>query len=110
MQAENRGFAEFITTELPVTDEVLELQNKTFENLLALIERAQQSSRLRGDISVHDIPLILMGNAGVLKTTRGTTPPAWRRHLSFIIPSFDVMGQHALEPGISQEEISKTMF
>ncbi|MEU8384264.1 helix-turn-helix domain-containing protein [Streptosporangium sp. NPDC048865] len=50
-----------------------------------VIERACRSGTLRADFTGQDLMLIMMANAGVLGSTRGAAPEAWRRLIGLIL-------------------------
>ena len=53
--------------------------------IAALLEDAKDQGRVRSDITSTDLTVILWGIRGVIETTRGVAPEAWRRHLGILI-------------------------
>ena len=59
---------------------------REFRGILAqLLVVAQRHGRIRDDVTRTDISIILWSIRGVIETTRGTAPNAWRRHLELLV-------------------------
>jgi AcrR family transcriptional regulator len=57
-----------------------------FLGILAdLHARARAAGRIRPDVSVTDVWVVLWSLRGILEMTRGTAPNAWKRHLRVMI-------------------------
>jgi AcrR family transcriptional regulator len=50
-----------------------------------LLVQGQDLARIRADVTSTDISMILWSLRGVIETTRGIAPTAWRRHLELLI-------------------------
>ncbi|MEU7738905.1 hypothetical protein [Nonomuraea sp. NPDC049158] len=50
-----------------------------------ILERAQRSGDLRGDITLADLAFVLWGVAATVKATYTVAPGAWRRHLALAL-------------------------
>ncbi len=70
-----------------------------FLTILAdLHARAQASGRIRPDVSVTDVWVMLWSLRGILEMTRGTAPSAWKRHLRVMIAGISAEPVDALSP------------
>lgn len=50
-----------------------------------ILERAQRSGDLRGDITLADMAFVLWGVAATVRATSKVAPGAWRRHLALAL-------------------------
>lgn len=85
MQADDRGFADVLTLTFPTGSALEADRNGAAAALGELIDRAKAAGKLRSDFVHHDVPLILMANAGVVNATRGAAPDAWRRIVGYLV-------------------------
>jgi AcrR family transcriptional regulator len=85
MQAEVRGFTHVLTTVFPAAEEFEAERGRAYRGFVRLVKAAKTAGRLRPDFSPHDLPVILMANAGVVSATSDTAPTAWRRHVALIL-------------------------
>jgi AcrR family transcriptional regulator len=53
--------------------------------IATLLDDAKSSGRIRPDITSTDLTIVLWSIRGVIETTRGAAPDAWRRHLDILI-------------------------
>src|ERR1700712_442568 len=85
MQAADRGFAHVLTMTFPSAPALEAERSRAYRGLRTLITRAKASGALRQDFSPEDLPLILMGNAGVISATGDAAPTAWRRLVAYFL-------------------------
>jgi AcrR family transcriptional regulator len=85
LQAQDRGLADLLVSALPAAPHVEQLRSQALDGLTSLIASAQRAGELRSDFGHHDVVLILMANAGLLRRTGTHAPDAWRRHLAFML-------------------------
>jgi AcrR family transcriptional regulator len=53
--------------------------------IAALLDEAKSRGRVRADIASTDLTMSFWSIRGVIETTRGAAPEAWRRHLDILI-------------------------
>ena len=53
--------------------------------IAGLLDDAKRQGRVRSDVTSTDLTMALWGIRGVIETTRGVAPEAWRRHLGILI-------------------------
>jgi AcrR family transcriptional regulator len=85
MQAADQGVQDVLTTTFPTAREVEEQRALAFERFGELIRRAQDQGALRADFVPEDIVLLLLANAGVVRTMRTAAPDAWRRFVGLML-------------------------
>ena len=80
--ASDRAFTEIASmAEMPISPELQSELNGIF---LELVQRAQAAGRLRTDIVLDDIPMVMCG-IGAATAKPHCCPEAWRRHLTIVI-------------------------
>jgi AcrR family transcriptional regulator len=80
--ASDRAFTEIASmAEMPITPEMQTELNAIFREL---VRRAQAAGRLRDDIVLDDIPMVMCG-IGAATAKPHCCPDAWRRHLTIVI-------------------------
>ena len=83
---------------------------RTARELIAnLLSNAQAHGRVRTDLTSTDITLVLWSLRGVLQTSRGSAPNAWRRYLDLLIAGMrptDVALPHA---PLTQREVDRIL-
>ncbi|MBV9356222.1 MAG: helix-turn-helix transcriptional regulator, partial [Chloroflexi bacterium] len=89
MQAADRGLGELLIRSFPGGRRLQDLRQRAERDLAEVIRRAQAEGRLRSDLVVEDVTLLLMANAGVLRATRTDAPRAWRRFLALMLDACD---------------------
>jgi AcrR family transcriptional regulator len=80
-QADNRGCLPRLWEAGTERDSAAEVRRL----IAALLEDAKNQGRVRSDITSTDLTVTLWGIRGVIETTRGVAPEAWRRHLGILI-------------------------
>lgn len=79
LQASNAALRDLVTMPGPESID-LERQSLTQGRLEALLARAQAAGRVRPDVEVTDLVLVLLGNAEIVKRTAKKGSVAWRRY------------------------------
>jgi AcrR family transcriptional regulator len=92
LQAENRALADLVTS-AEFTDDT---RSVAVGHLHALLERARSAEELRADVTVEDVALILLANAGVVRRTAEHAPAASPRLVALLL---DGMHAAAASPG-----------
>jgi len=67
MQIRDRGIADLMAMDVPMTPEVEVLRLAAFKGAAVLIERAQSAGALRADCTTEDLRLLVLANAGVIR-------------------------------------------
>jgi AcrR family transcriptional regulator len=82
LQAEPRGCVERLWRH---SDAELEAMTEFRQILREQLASAQEHGRIRPDVVVTDISMLLWSLRGVIETTRAVAPNAWRRHLEILL-------------------------
>ncbi|MEO3791323.1 helix-turn-helix domain-containing protein [Nonomuraea sp. B10E15] len=96
------GFVAFLTgvCELQAADlgynDLAARDGKGIEPMVRIIERAQGSGALRGDVTLADMAFVIWGVAATVRATFGTAPGAWRRHLALTLDGLRSTAAHGL--------------
>jgi AcrR family transcriptional regulator len=109
LQAGDAGLRDLLTTAFPATSAVEQRTNETVDKLRELIRRAQDEGTLRPDAVAGDVVVMLMANAGVLKTTGTTAPDAWRRFAALMVDAFGARPQTPLPPAPPEQELRRSV-
>jgi AcrR family transcriptional regulator len=92
LQAENRALADLVTS-TQFTDVTRPV---AVAHLQELLQRAQAAGQLRADLTVEDVVLVLMANAGVVRRTAEHAPSSSPRLVALLL---DGMHAAAATPG-----------
>lgn len=76
--------------------EVREARAANLAALGALVRRAQEQGRMRGDVAPEDLAVVFAGLAAVLAASPDATPAVWRRYLTLALDGFGADGARAL--------------
>jgi hypothetical protein len=72
-----------------------------FRDLMTdLLARAQDSGQARGDLTVADVTLALLGVARTMAITSQSSPGQWRRHLAIVLDGMKAQHTERL-PGLA---------
>jgi AcrR family transcriptional regulator len=88
LQAGDAGLRDLLTTEFPASSDVEQRTGEALDKLRTLVARAQDQGSLRPDVTAGDVVVLLLANAGVLKTTGDAAPGAWRRFAALMLDAF----------------------
>lgn len=75
----------------------------------SLLEDAKRHGRVRDELSSTDITMIMWSIRGVIETTRGIAPDAWRRHLDLLIAGMRPAAESLAHRPISRAQIDKVI-
>ena len=112
LQATDRGLNDAMGMRFPRTPALEAARRRLFDLGNQLINRAQQSGQLRGDLTYEDLALVTWANSRVLQAVRAAgAPDAWRRHLGFLLDGFRADRAHPLpEPPLSPRQVYRAML
>jgi AcrR family transcriptional regulator len=95
-QASHRGCLPRLWNAPPTNESLLEVR----QTIAALLTEAKRYGRVREDITNTDLTMVMWSIRGVIETTRGAAPDAWRRQLSILVaglrPSPEPLGHRPL--------------
>ena len=109
LQASDAGLRDLLTTAFPASSAVEQRTNETVQKVKALIGRAQAEGSLRPDVVVADIVVMLMANAGVLRTTGAAAPDAWRRFAALMVDAFRARPGAPLPPAPPEHQLRRSI-
>lgn len=109
LQASDAGLRDLLTTAFPASSAVEQRTNETVEKVRSLMERAQAEGSLRADVVVADVVVMLMANAGVLRTTSTAAPDAWRRFAALMVDAFRAGPGGPLPPAPPTQELRRSI-
>jgi hypothetical protein len=78
--------------------------------MTGLLARAQDSGQARGDLTVADVTLALLGVARTMAITSQSSPGQWRRHLAIVLDGMKAQHTERL-PGLghSQDQLDSDL-
>jgi AcrR family transcriptional regulator len=112
MKAGNRGLRDLVFAMPNGLEKVRQNRDRLLPLGEEVVRRAQQSGRLRADISAQDLPIVQMMVAGVIDDTRDLNPDLWRRYMQILLRglSADPDNEPALSvPPLSAESLDVVM-
>jgi len=109
LQATDAGLRDLLTTAFPASSTVEQRTGETLEKLRLLIRRAQAEGRLRPDAVAGDVVVLLMANAGVLKSTGTAAPDAWRRFAALMVDAFGAHPDSPLPPAPPEQQLRRSV-
>ena len=71
----------------------------------ALLADAKANGRVRADLASTDLTILLWSIRGVIETTRGVAPGAWRRHLDILFAGLRPAAEPLVHQPLSQHEV-----
>ena len=77
--------------------------------IAALLSDAQAHGRVRTDLTSTDISLVMWSIRGVLETTGGNAPEAWRRHLDLLIAGMRPADAALAHRPLSQNQVDRIL-
>jgi AcrR family transcriptional regulator len=75
----------------------------------ALLADAKENGRVRADLTSTDLTIVMWSIRGVIETTRGIAPGAWRRHLDILIAGLRPAAEPLIHQSLSQHEVDKVI-
>jgi AcrR family transcriptional regulator len=74
-----------------------------------LLDDAKSYGRARADLRPTDITVVFWSLRGVIDTTRGSAPDAWRRHLEIVIAGLRPAGSSLVGRPLTQREVDQIL-
>jgi AcrR family transcriptional regulator len=109
MQAGDLGVNDMLVRSFPPNSRMERHRRAAYEAVEQVMVRAQRQGQLRPDVTVDDVPLLLMANAGVVRATYGTRGDPWRRVLELTLDGLRV-GEHTpLSPAPPRYQVLRAL-
>jgi AcrR family transcriptional regulator len=96
LEAADRGINDMMSMRLPGAVIAENVKGQMFELVVQIIRRAQESGRLRPDLTPEDLALLTWATGRIVEVTADVAPHAWRRHLGLLIDAFRSENAHEL--------------
>ena len=111
LQASDAGLRDMLTTAFPSSSVVEQRTAEAVELLRTLMASAQRDGSLRADVTVADVVVLLLANAGVVATTGETAPDAWRRFAALMVDAFRASAApvEALPPAPEEAQLRRSI-
>jgi AcrR family transcriptional regulator len=111
MQSEDLGLRDVALHSGYGRDKVAAARERIVPAVHHLVERAQESGRLRSDFLPTDVPIIELMVSSVADYTSTLAPDLWRRYLSIVLDGLVAEREdtRALSPGPNREVIETAM-
>jgi AcrR family transcriptional regulator len=77
--------------------------------IAALLTDAKENGRIRDEIASADLTIILWSIRGVIETTSGAAPDAWRRHLDILVAGLRPAAEPLAYPPLSQDQLDQVI-
>jgi len=78
---------------------VVEVRDRLYVTIGALVERAHEAGQLRSDVSATDVILLMCAPNHVVEHVTDAAPDLWRRYLAIIFDGLRPEGAHPLPRG-----------
>jgi AcrR family transcriptional regulator len=95
-QAEHRGCLPRLWNTAPDNEALVQVR----QTIASLLADAKRHGRVREELTSTDLTMVMWSIRGVIETTRGVAPDAWRRHLALLVaglrPSPDSLGHRPM--------------
>jgi len=85
LQAGDRALHELIVGTADGMDRVCQIRDRLMPRGVELVQRAQATGQLRGDIAATDIPVVQLMVGSVMDASREVAPDLWRRSLDIVL-------------------------
>jgi len=109
MQQGDRGFRDILTQAFPDARELRAQRDHVYHGVAELIERAKATGRLREDFVPEDVPLLLMGNAGVVAATAEHAPESSERLVGYLLQAFASAAASELPPPATPQRMYRAL-
>jgi AcrR family transcriptional regulator len=111
MQAEDRGFADVLTSTFPQGSApgINAAMGQARRNAAKLVARARREGKLRHDFAPQDFVWILITNAAYLEATRDLAPGGWRRYVALILDAARSDGASKLPPPPTPAQLEQVL-
>ncbi len=107
IQARQPGLAEMLMVPCHGPDEGR--SSAIFEGYLELVRRAQAAGKLRDDYAPEDLPMLLMANAGVLRSAGQVAPRAWKRLVEYLLQAFSCPKRTVLPAAMTPAQVQRAL-
>lgn len=100
-QAVDPGFSAAFLASVPRAGDVSAVgreRDRVFAALAGLVRRAQAAGRLRADVTLDDLALVVMANDGVVAAAQDPTGATSRRLVTLLLDGFRAPGTAPLPP------------
>jgi AcrR family transcriptional regulator len=77
--------------------------------IAGLLEDAKAHGRARADLRPTDVTVVFWSLRGVIDTTRGSSPDAWRRHLEIVVAGLRPAGSALVNPPLTQRQVDRIL-
>lgn len=95
-QATDRGLNDIVGAQLQTEERVAQARSRLRPVVQKLVDNAQASGRLRGDVVYEDVSVLLWTTGRVADATRDVAPLFWQRHLALAIDGLRAAGASQL--------------
>lgn len=110
MQAGDRGFNDFLSRRFPGSAEIERVHDRMCQQIDDVLDRAQDTGRVRPDITRADIVNLIWSNGRMIDATSTTAPHAWRRQLHLMLDAYRAERAHPIpEPPLTEEQLYAAM-
>lgn len=109
LQASDPGLRAMLTTAFPNSSRIEQQSSATVEKMAAVIARAQEAGVVRADVTLGDVVVTLLANAGVVEATRQHAPGASRRFAALMIDAFGTGKHSGLPPATPPEDLRRSI-
>jgi AcrR family transcriptional regulator len=112
LQAADRGLNDVMGMRFPRATALETAKRRLYDLVVAVIDRAQESGQLRGDVTPEDLAFVPWANARIQEATRAAgAPDAWRRHLGLLLDGFRAGRASPLpSPPLSPRQVYRAML
>ncbi|QWF78584.1 TetR/AcrR family transcriptional regulator [Amycolatopsis sp. CA-230715] len=89
LRARDRGFASAVKSAFPRALDFTAMRTASLTSAAELVRRAKETGRLRSDVAVDDLILMIMANDGIHASTTAARIAASRRFAALMIQAFE---------------------
>jgi AcrR family transcriptional regulator len=104
-QAEHSGCLPRLWTTDPDNESIDQLRRV----IAALLDEAKRHGRVRDELTSTDLTMIMWSIRGVIETTRGIAPDAWRRHLDILLEGMRPAGEPLAHRPITRAQVDRVI-
>jgi hypothetical protein len=78
-------------------------------SIAELLADAKRHGRARQELTSTDVTMVMWSIRGVIETTKGAAPDAWRRHLDVLIAGLRPAAQPLTHEPLTQRQVDRVM-